>query len=55
MSVETSKIANVRSQPDPNMSDFIQLKLWIAVATHNFKWMKIVLALEGLKMIDYLI
>ena len=38
MCVQTSGVANVWSQIKKM---FTHLKLWVAVASHNFKWVKI--------------
>ena len=40
-SIETSKFANVCYQIEEISVIFTHLKLWIAVARHNFMWVKI--------------
>ena len=41
MSVYTSRFANVLCQIKQISVIFSHLKLWVAVARHNFKWLKI--------------
>ena len=40
MSVQISRFANVWSQIKQIQVIFTDLKLWVAVARHNFKWLK---------------
>ena len=38
---KTSRFANICAQKKTNKKFFQPLKLWVAVARHNFKWLKI--------------
>ena len=50
---ENQNLQKISSQIERILVIFTHLKLWVAVARHNFKWVKIVIinvALQGLTL-----